>query len=181
MLKQAAVCVGTLGLIWLGAVGGPVAHGDDSHPALTLHFDNPERFTDLRPANESRARFEGRMLEGFERIFSELADELPEGWMWQVTITDIDLAGDIRHDARVERFRTVTPSHPPRINLTHRLLDDQGEIIIDAEERLLDLSFMDRLPRATLRRRQALYYEYTMLTRWFEQTIRPHFEPGAEQ
>ena len=175
MLRKIAICMGLLGGLWLLAAGAAAEPEQTSHPALTLRFEQPERFTDLRAASESQLQFQARTLAGFERIFAELADELPDGWTWQVTITDIDLAGDVRHDVGAERFRTVTASYPPRVNLNHRLLDDQGEVVMDAEERLLDLSFMHRLPGSTLRH-QTLHYEHQMLKRWFEQSIRPKFE-----
>ena len=174
MVKRAALCLSLFATLCLVVTTTLAESEAPTHPALTLHFEQPERFTDLRAASESQLRFQARTLAGFERIFAELADELPDGWTWQVTITDIDLAGDVRHDVGEERFRTVTASHPPRIHLKHRLLDDQGEVIVEAEERLIDLSFMHRLPSATLRH-QTLHYEHQMLKRWFEQSIRPEF------
>lgn len=162
-----------------GALAGLMSasfHGQaDDASNLTLNFHEPEKFTDIRPANESRARFRERTLAGFERMFAEFAAELPEGYKWQVTITDIDLAGDVNpmYSRNGQDIRVVKDLYSPRVQFNYELRDVYGERVASGEENIRDMGFLQS-PRMAGPRHQELRYEYTMLKRWFERELMPH-------
>jgi hypothetical protein len=163
---------------WFGSSAALAEISDNVDSALTLHFEQPERFTDLRAAGESQVRFQSRTLAGFQRILVELAAELPVGYSWQVTVTDIDLAGEVNAIGGSEAIRMVHPSYPPRISFNHQLLDEQGQTILSGGETLQDLSFMQRPPRPA-QRHHGLQHEYTLLKRWFERQVMPQIESSV--
>lgn len=163
----------------IGAHDAADAHHSISPTSnLILSFETPERYTDLRAAGESQVRFQTRTLEGFQRIFVELAAELPVGYSWHVTVTDIDLAGEVNAIGGSEAIRMVHPSYPPRIEFNHQLLDEQSQIILGGDETLQDLSFMQRPPRPA-QRHHGLQHEYTLLKRWFERQVMPQIESSV--
>lgn len=164
-----------------GALAGLMSasfHGQAEDASnLTLNFHEPEKFTDIRPANESRARFRERTLAGFERIFEEFAAELPEGYQWHVTVTDIDLAGDVNpmYRRNGQEIRVVKELYSPRVEFNYELRDAYNELVASGEENLRDMGFMQS-PRMAGPRHQELRYEYTMLKRWFDRNLMPEVE-----
>lgn len=149
-----------------------------SEPAeLDLSFNEPEKFTDIRPANEHRARFRERTLAGFERIFEEFAAELPAGYQWKVTVTDIDLAGDVNpmYTRSGQDIRVVKDLYSPRVAFSHELRDAYGAQVAVGDENIRDMGFLQS-PRMVGPRHQELRYEYTMLKRWFERDLMPQIE-----
>lgn len=168
-------------LIWrklliAGALAGLMSasfHGQAEDASnLTLNFHEPEKFTDIRPANENRTRFRERTLAGFEKIFEEFAAELPEGYKWQVTITDIDLAGDVNpmYTRNGQDIRVVKDLYSPRVELNYELRDAYNELVASGEENLRDMGFLQS-PRMAGPHHQELRYEYAMLKRWFERDL----------
>ncbi|MEE2001900.1 DUF3016 domain-containing protein [Alkalimonas sp. MEB108] len=168
-------------LMMAGALAGLMSasfHGlAEDASNLTLTFQEPEKFTDIRPANESRARFRERTLASFERIFQEFAAELPEGYQWQVTVTDIDLAGDVNpmYTRSGQDIRMVKDIYSPRVAFTHELRDGYGARVAGGDENIRDMGFLQS-PRMVGPRHQELRYEYTMLKRWFERNLMPQIE-----
>jgi hypothetical protein len=145
---------------------------DTAESNLSLSFQEPEKFTDIRPVRESRERFQERTLAGFQRIFAELASELPIGFHWQVMVVDIDLAGDVvpLFQPGMQEIRQVRDIYPPRIEFTHTLRDGNGQIVLEADVNITDLGFLQRPPRAAFRHRD-LRYEYNLIKRWFEREV----------
>lgn len=146
---------------------------------LDLTFSEPEKYTDIRPASETKARFQQRVLVRFEHFFTELANEMPEGYHWQVTVTDIDLAGDVDYFAggAGQALRIVKDIHSPAIRFNHQLRDQYGEEVINTEERLRDMGFMHRL--SSTGSRPELEFEQKMLEDWFKKTVRPQLNAHA--
>lgn len=157
------------------AMSGMVCAAD-----VTVVFEQPEKYTDIKPANDTRSRFERRVTETFEGFFNKLAAKLPEGYKWQVTVTDIDLAGDVDHFAAPagQALRIVKDIHSPAIRFTHTLTDNQGNVLLAGEERIRDMAFMQRTHKASIRTEFA--YEQVMLEDWFAKTVQPLIAPTAK-
>ncbi len=64
---------------------------------VKVEYKDYKKFTDMKPANEPGVAFEKRTMASFDKIFADLAKQLPEGFSWNVVVTDIDLAGDVNH------------------------------------------------------------------------------------
>lgn len=144
-----------------------------SAAAVTVTFEEPEKFTDIRPTNESRSRYQEKVTQTFERFFNSYAAKMPEGYTWQVTVTDIDLAGDVDYFAGPtgQALRIVKDIYSPAVRFTHILRDSYGEEVLSGEERLRDMGFMQRL--STTSNRAEFEFEQRMLNDWFNKTVQP--------
>jgi hypothetical protein len=161
--------IATMALVWSAAVfSTPTAAAD-----LELDWQEPENFTDIRAANDSRSRFQERVMRNFEAFFKKMADELPEGYSWQVTITDVDLAGEVDHFATNtgQPIRIIKEVNPPAIRFNHQLRDQYGEEVVGGEERFRDIRFMSRMsPGANTPEFES---ERMMLQDWFGKKLLP--------
>lgn len=142
-------------------------------PVITVDFHEPEKFTDIRPGNETRSRFEQRVQDAVTAIFNELAHRLPEGYHWQIKVTDIDLAGEVDYFAgnAGQAIRVIRDVHSPAIQFEQSLRDPHGEELASGEVKLRDMGFMNRPGR--MGHRPEFEYERVMLTDWFNKNVLP--------
>lgn len=141
---------------------------------VKVEYKDYKKFTDMKPANEARGAFEKRTMASFDKIFAGLAKDLPEGYSWNVTVTDIDLAGDVNHmyTQTGQQIRVIKDLFVPRINFSYTLLD-QNKVMV-AEEKELKLKDMGFMSRSTANQSSGPFeYEKVMLERWFKDTMTP--------
>ncbi|MDX1676565.1 DUF3016 domain-containing protein [Arsukibacterium sp.] len=154
------------------AVSAPVFSNSQA-VKLDLNWQDIDKFTDIRAANDSRSRFQERIKRNFGTFFQELAQQLPEGYHWQVTITDIDLAGQVEHFVTDtgQAIRVIKEIHAPAIRFNHQLRDQYGEAVASGEERLRDIGFLSRLkPR---NHTPEFAFERQLLQDWFNNELQP--------
>ena len=147
---------------------------------VEVKWQDPEKFTDIRPVNESRTGYRERLMKQFDGFFQQLGAELPEGYKWEVTVLDVDLAGDVDYFARGagDAVRVVKDVFSPAIKFNHVLSDKYGEQIIGGEEKLRDMGFLYSLQPLT--NRGEFYYEKEMLEDWFKKVVKPQLEQHAK-
>lgn len=147
---------------------------------VKVEWQEPEKFTDIRPANDNRKVYRERVIKKFDGFFSEMAAELPEGYKWQVTVTDIDLAGDVDYFAggAGNALRIVKDLYSPAIRFNHVLRDKHGEEVISGEEKLRDMGFMQQL--RSVNSNEEFRYEKQMLQDWFTKELQPKVEQFAK-
>lgn len=140
---------------------------------VEVSWQQPEKYTDIKPTNESHKAYQERVLKHFDGIFADLASKLPEGYSWTITVSDLDLAGDIDPFAgrTGQGIRIVKELYSPAIKFNHILQDKYGEQIINQDEQLRDLGFMQTIHSAQINKE--FYYEQQMLQRWFERSVLP--------
>ncbi|WP_372626369.1 DUF3016 domain-containing protein [Arsukibacterium sp.] len=155
------------------AVSAAVQSSDNAAANVELKFQEMEKFTDIRPANGTRAKFKERVQHNFEAFFQEMASELPAGYHWSITVTDIDLAGDVDYfiGGAGNPIRVIKEIHSPAIKFSHVLLDHEGEEVVSAEEKLRDMGFMQSV--RSVNENDPFRYEKQMLTDWFQKEIEP--------
>ena len=143
---------------------------------VKVQWLDAEKFSDIRPANESRKMYRERVLKKFDEFFHELAAKLPEGYSWELTVTDIDLAGEVDYfiGGAGNALRVVKDIYSPAIKFNHVLRDKYGEEIVSAEESLRDMGFLQSLRSVTAN--DELHYEQQMLQDWFEKELQPIVE-----
>jgi hypothetical protein len=146
----------------------------DEDSRLTIEFIEPEKFTDIRPSNESRKKFREHVLSSMEKYFDELTDTLPNGQTLDVTVTDIDLAGDTRSPrvpigSQMFDVRVIEDIYFPRIKFSYTLKNDAGEVLKSEDVDLKDMNFLNRTGRFT--NRDAFKYERVMIEGWFKDTF----------
>ncbi|AWL13307.1 hypothetical protein HMF8227_02858 [Saliniradius amylolyticus] len=146
-----------------------------------INWVKPEDFTDIRPANESRKRFRERVMKQLEDYMTEtLAAHLPEGYHWSMTITDLDLAGQVwpGHFVGLDTssdVRMIKRIDIPRMDFDYQLKDAEGKVVMEEQGvELKDMSFQDRVN--PLFDSDNFKYEKNMLRRWFNKTFAEHLK-----
>lgn len=164
-------------LPWLASLAlvVPLAMPVAAHSAeLKLEFKEPERFSDIEPARESRERFRERTLEGLQEIFAELAEKLPDDQVFNVVVTDVNLAGfvdQVQRDGGLQPMRVVQQGQAPSINLEYSLVDADGNTLQEGEERLRGRGVAEQIRRGSRADQDMLRQEREMITRWFNRTF----------
>lgn len=141
---------------------------------VKVEYKDYKKFTDIKPANEARGAYEKRVMASFDKMFADLAEKLPEGYSWNVVVTDIDLAGDVNHmfTQTGQQIRVIKDIFIPRVNFSYTLVDqNKATVLQETELKLKDMGFMSRT--SSSRSHQALEHERVMLERWFKDKIEP--------
>ncbi|MEO3878097.1 DUF3016 domain-containing protein [Rheinheimera fenheensis] len=160
----------------LALLAGGVAQAAE----VKVEWQEPEKFTDIRPANDSRKAYRERVLKKFDGFFQDMAAKLPEGYQWQVTVTDIDLAGDVDYfiGGAGNAIRVIKDIYSPAIKFSQVLRDKHGEEVFSRDEKLRDMGFMQSL--RTPNNNEEFRYEKQMLDDWFNKTLQPKVEQFAK-
>lgn len=129
-----------------------------------VSFVQPEKFSDAGFGALERERTLKMLAQHFDR----LAQRLPDGRVLKVSVTDVDLAGEVDTLA-VHRIRVMGQlPDAPRMSLKFELL--QGDQpLARGEEQLIDMAYQFGQFRG--RREEPLAYEARMLERWFDERI----------
>ncbi len=143
---------------------------------VEVTWEDPDSYTDVKPANESRSGFQKRTFKALEDYFVELAESLPDGQTWSVTVTNLDLAGQVWPSSFVgfgssagTDIRLIKEIDIPRIAFHYTLTDASGGTVKSAEVNIKDMGFMDGLARK--RHRDNLAYEKEMIREWFNEEM----------
>ena len=145
---------------------------------LDIQFNDAKEFRDVRAGNSmSQRRFEERVVKDLRAYFQEDAARfLPAGQTLQVSIQDVDLAGEVEyfHRGFEQGLRVIRGVDFPRLEFSYVLLDDSGEVIQDDYVKIKDMSFQfGNLDRGLLRD-EPFYYEKKLIDQWFHDTF---FDP----
>lgn len=145
---------------------------------VKVTWQEPEKFTDIRPGNESKSGFQARMIKELDQIFADMAKKLPDAYQWDVTVTDVDLAGDVRPFFRntVDDIRVIKDLYWPRMTFSFNLKDEKGKSIASGTENIKDMNFLMRSGLAT--GNSSFRYEEQMLRDWFAKQQREKIFPS---
>lgn len=143
---------------------------------VEVKWEDPDSYTDVKPANESRSGFQKRTFNALEDYFVELAESLPDGQKWSVTVTNLDLAGQVWPSSFVgfgnsagTDIRLIKEIDIPRMAFSYTLTDASGATIKSADVDIKDMGFMDGIARK--RHRDGLAYEKEMIREWFNEEM----------
>ncbi|ACB74113.1 DUF3016 domain-containing protein [Opitutus terrae] len=142
---------------------------------VEVTFTDPEKFTDAADAQRgSDFGREANLQELRQYIERRATRFVPEGQKLSVTITDVDLAGEVEpwRTPRMSDARFVKDIYPPRIELSFRLTDASGAVIKEGTRKLSDLTFMMNLH--AVNRDDPRIYEKDLLDRWISSEFRPN-------
>lgn len=139
---------------------------------VSITWQTPEKYTDIRPSSETREAFQERVAKELGEVFVDLAKKLPDDVKWTVTVTDIDLAGDVRPMMRgtANDIRVIKEIYWPRMSLSYRMTDSKGATIAEGQEDIKDMNFMMgmHIPSG----HTSFEYEEKMLQDWFRKQQR---------
>jgi hypothetical protein len=149
-----------------------------AEPSVEVVFTNPEKFSDASldsPGYERGA--DPYVMKELRSYIQKLGERyLPPGQQLQIEIRNIDLAGHYepwRPNAYEVRFmRDITW---PSIDL-HYVLRQNGQIVSQADARVIDQFYLQRPGRAN--RSDRLYSEKAMLSDWFRRQFTEQHKIG---
>ena len=140
-------------------------------------WQDPDGYTDIRPGNQSIKSMRSGIEKSIGGEFSELAGQLPEGYVLDVTVTDLDLAGEIDPipTRSMDQIRVLKDIYFPRMTFDYRLTGSDGAVLL-AEQKveLKDMQYLSNM-RVT-RSSEAFYSERRMVRDWFSKQLLPQLE-----
>jgi hypothetical protein len=152
------------------SVGTVLAEPESADANVNVTWEDPKGYTDVKPANQTRKRFMEQTFNRLDDYFVELAEDLPEGYKLDITVTNLDLAGQVWPQSFVSRgsaggeVRLVKDIDIPRMAFSYELTNN-GQVVKSAEVNLKDMAFMQRISRVN--DSDSLRYEKRMLKDWF--------------
>ena len=142
---------------------------------VSITWQDFRSFNDVKPVNEGRTKFAKRVFNELSDYFSELAMSLPEGQKFVITVTNLDLAGQVFPASFVglgsggQDVRLIKDVHIPRIEFNWQIVDANGVELSAAEESVKDMSFNQR--HNPFFSHEFLRYEKNMLRSWFKRNM----------
>jgi len=140
----------------------------------SVSFDRPEKFTDARRTATS-PKPDPKVLDTVRREFESLAArDLTDSQSLEITVTDIDLAGEFEPwfaRGGYNNTRVLRAVGWPSMDVRY-VLRDGDQVIHEGETRMADLDYLQEI--ALKRNRlEPLASEKLMMDRWFREEIRP--------
>ena len=155
--------------LWLGSIAPLLAAAVvPVESSVSVTFVNPERFTENRMYGvQDRFNRIDYLAQLKAYLIKQGQAVLEPGQSLQVDITDIQLAGAYEpwRGPRWSYVRIMRDVYPPRIDLTFRLVGQDGNVLREGKRVLRDLDYLHNvsLPAAT---GASLYYDKALLYRW---------------
>jgi hypothetical protein len=112
-----------------------------------VQFFEPKNFTDVKDSYMGDFDRTTYLDSIREHVLQQAKLFVPDGYHLAVTFTDIDMAGDFEpwRGPRFDDIRIVKDIYPPRINLTFRLTDAEGNVVKEGKRELRDLAFLMKI------------------------------------
>jgi hypothetical protein len=139
---------------------------------VEIEWFEPEKYRDIRSGVESQKSFQDRVIAALTSYFEEAAAEtLPEDQTLYLTITDVDLAGDVeyfffRFPMRVRVMRDV---HFPSIEFSYELRDAGGKVLKSGKENIKDMGYL--FSERVYVKDPPFDYENRMIDNWFKKNF----------
>lgn len=137
----------------------------------TINWFEPEKYTDLGTNFHDDADIEifSKQLEPY---IQRMADKyLAPNTSLELTITDVDLAGEYEPWKRNDDVRIVRSIYPPRISLAYKLLDKDDKLIASGEESITDVSFDFNIGRR-FHMNDEFFYEKELIGSWIRNELK---------
>lgn len=148
--------------------------------AVKVNWLNPEKFSDIRPATGTRKVYQERVMKAFDKIFGELTEKLPAGYSLDISVKDLDLAGDVNPMYRIDNtdIRVIKDIYFPRMKIDYVLFDQNKQPIRqESDVKIKDMGFMTSSHIGYQNRE--FVYEHEMLKKWFNKVIMPQTVAGT--
>lgn len=134
-------------------------------------WQEPDKYTDIREGNELLDRFREQLFKEFELMLADLAKQLPDDCLFEVTVTDVDLAGEVNgmHAGAWQNIRIIKDIYWPRMSFTYTLKHTTQGLLASGQEDIKDLGFLSGGRSSAMTR---FGYEEKMLQSWFKKQQR---------
>lgn len=161
-------------LFGLAAVSPALAeNAATQNSKVTVELDNPAKFTDVRDAylpSDKGQIANAEIIRDY--IVKKAGEYVPDGYKLDVTVTNIDMAGDFEPWGKsgADDVRIVKDIYPPRIDLSFKLVDSAGNVVKEGSRELRDLNFMMKI---NIRTTDSMRYEKALIDDWVENDLKP--------
>ena len=139
---------------------------------VKVNWQDPDKFTDIRPTNETRDAFRQRLFDALDEVFRDNAKALPENYLLEINVTNLDLAGDtnVLHPNNGHDIRLIKDIYWPRMSLQFSLKNDSGAVVSEGKANLSDMSFL--FTHRIVTSHTGFEYEERMINNWFKEQQR---------
>lgn len=139
---------------------------------VKVNWQDPDKYTDIRPTNETKDAFRQRLFEALDEVFRDNAKVLPENYLLEINVTNLDLAGDtnVLHPNNGHDIRLVKDIYWPRMSLQFSLKNDTGAMISEGKANLSDMNFL--FTHRIVTSHTGFEYEERMINNWFKEQQR---------
>lgn len=149
---------------------------DNKLERVSIEWVEPKKFSDVKQANFSSAKFRKHVFKQLENHIDELAKQLPKGQTLQVSVEDLDLAGRLEPaslaglGSSMQDVRVMRTVDIPRMTFTYSLLDANESVLKTETVKLKDMNYLTS--SSTLRDRDRPFgHEKRMLSAWFKKNL----------
>lgn len=141
------------------------AAGETAASPVTVTFQDPERFTDVRDGEFETERGRDYTLDQLRKYIERRAGAvLPAGYTLKIVVSDVDLAGDYEPwHFPLRDVRIVRDLYPPRIQFSYTVTDASGRVVSEASRTLTDLAFLQTIMPD---RNDTLRFEKALIDSW---------------
>lgn len=139
---------------------------------VEITWVEPEHFRDIEGGPESQRSFQDQVIAVLTAYFEAGATEyLQEDQTLALTITDVDLAGDVEYFFFRFPFgiRVMRDIYFPSIEFTYELRDADGRVLKSGEENIKDMGYL--FSGMTFLHDPPFDYEKRMIDDWFRKTF----------
>jgi hypothetical protein len=170
-----ALLLALAGCASTGATGMLAADAPRALPEsgpVSVHWNDPETFTEVRLSSNRWAASEGNWLQELAQYMRKRAQQkLAPGEHLDLTIVDIDRAGQYEpwHSIDMQNVRIIRDQYPPRMTVQFRRVDANGAVLAEGERKLTDLAFL--LHASPISDTDPLRYEKRMIDTWLRREL----------
>ena len=139
---------------------------------VSVRWNDPADFTELRHSRNRSDAERGSWLTDLAEYLRKRAEaQLPNGERLELTIVDIDRAGDYEPwlGMRYQDTRIVRDIYPPRMTLQVKHFDASGNLVSEGERKLSDPAFL--LSSTPINESDPLRYEKRMIDSWLRKEL----------
>lgn len=141
--------------------------------AVEITWVEPEKFRDIRGGPVSQKSFQNQVIAVLTAYFEEAAGQtLPADQTLRLSITDVDLAGDVEYFFFRFPFgvRVMRDIYFPEIEFNYVLEDAEGRVLKSGEENISDIGYL--YSGRMYINDPPFDYEKRMIDDWFNKTFR---------
>ena len=140
---------------------------------VEIEWFKPEKYRDIQGGVESKKRFQERVMASLTSFFKEAAAEiLPADQTLYLTITDVDLAGDVEYffTSFPTGVRVIRDIYFPSIEFNYELRDAGGKVLKNGKENIKDMGYL--FSGMAYINNPPFDYEKRMINDWFRKSFR---------
>lgn len=136
---------------------------------VEVQYKDVESYRDFSVSGMSEEKTLPILKRELESVLERLGKKhVPEGYTFKMTITDIDMAGDVQpwRNRHNDDIRYVESIYPPRIKFDYQLLDNEGNVVAEDSVNYSDIGFL--YTNVSISRfNDPFHYEVNLVKDWF--------------